>query len=332
MAFFRFAVRSVSRGAIGEGRSATAAAAYRAGERIRDERTGKLHNYSRRRDVTHRQILLPSRLPEGAAEWALDRARLWNAAEHAETRRNSRVAREYLLSLPHELDASQRLALAQGFAREIADRHNVVVDLCMHDPKPEGDRRNFHAHLLATTREIGLDGLGAKAGSELRHPDSLARGLLGAEEIRHLRQRWATHSNEAYRAAGLDLRVDPRTLAEQGLEPSSARKSFIECQIERRRLRREMAAELAGRYRERVALSQASTLEQPPSQQPERVPEQGPSGGRDLIERARQRGREAWRALRNECQPDASRTADAARAGQREREEPARVVDDDQAL
>jgi ATP-dependent exoDNAse (exonuclease V) alpha subunit len=332
MAFFRFAVRSVSRGAVGDGRSATAAAAYRAGERIRDERTGKLHNYSRRRDVTHRQILLPSRLPEGAGKWALDRARLWNAAEHAESRRNSRVAREYQLSLPHELDAGQRLALAQGFAREIADRHNVIVDLCIHDPKPGSDPRNYHAHLLATTREVGPDGLGAKAGIELRHPDSLARGLLGAEEIRHLRHRWAALSNEAYRAAGLDLRVDPRTLAERGLEPSSARKSFIECQIERRRMRREMAAELAERYRERVTASQASTLEQPLSLQPTGLPGQGPSAGSDLIEQARQRGREAWRALRNECKPDVASTADAARAEQRKREEPARALDDDQAL
>jgi hypothetical protein len=311
MAFFRFAVRPLSRGA---GRSAPAAAAYRAGERIRDQRTGVLHNYTRRGDVTHRQILVPSAMPQGSADWAQDRSRLWNAAESAEHRRDSRIAREYLLSLPHELDASQRLALAQGFARELADRHNIIVDLCIHDPKPEGDPRNYHAHLLATTREIGPNGLTVKAGIELRHPDSLARGLLGAEEVRHLRQRWAAHSNEAYRAAGLDLRADPRTLAERGLEPSSARKSFIDCQIERRRMRREVEAGLAERYRQRGAYSQESALA---------APERGTQGANDLIEQARQRGRDAWRALRNEYKPEAE---------QRERDEPVRLVDDDQAL
>src|SRR5579872_1407557 len=118
MAFFRFAVKSVSRS---DKRSAPAAAAYRAGARIRDERTGELHNYQRRRDVTHTQILLPASAAQ-VPDWVLDRSRLWNEAEAAEHRRDSRVAREYQLSLPHELDDAQRLSLAQGFAQEIADR------------------------------------------------------------------------------------------------------------------------------------------------------------------------------------------------------------------
>ena len=59
MAIYYLHTKSISRSA---GRSATAAAAYRAGERIRDERTGVLHNHSRRQDVNHAEILLPSRL------------------------------------------------------------------------------------------------------------------------------------------------------------------------------------------------------------------------------------------------------------------------------
>src|SRR5579863_8124947 len=128
MAIFHLDINSISRSA---GRSATAAAAYRAGERIRDERTGKLHNYSRRTDVTHTEILLPSRLGPHDAMWARDRAQLWNAAEAAERQRNSRVAREFQVSLPHELSVEQRRELARRFALELADRHNVAVDLAI---------------------------------------------------------------------------------------------------------------------------------------------------------------------------------------------------------
>ncbi len=300
MAFFRFAVKAISRGA---GRSAPAAAAYRAGERIRDERTGKLHHYLRRQDVTHKQILLPAALMNAVPDWVLDRSRLWNEAEAAEQRRDSRVAREYQLALPHELEQPQRLALAQGFAQEIADRHGVVVDLCLHDPKPDGDPRNYHAHLLVTTRQITPEGLGAKTGLELRNPDSIARGLLGAHEYWHLRERWAVHSNDAYRRAGLEQRVDHLTLAQRGIESTASRKSFIDYQIERRRMRREIMDALTERYRERVG---ASTAELEPqtrggnaaqspqaADNPATVPTTGTSSSA-LIEEARKRGREAW--------------------------------------
>jgi len=113
MAIFRMQISSVTRSA---GRRATAAAAYRAGERIRDDRSGELHNFSRRRDVLHTEIFLPSQFDDVAVSWARNREKLWNTAEHAEKRHNSRVAREYELSLPIELDAGQRLGLARSFA------------------------------------------------------------------------------------------------------------------------------------------------------------------------------------------------------------------------
>ncbi|HEY4972225.1 MAG TPA: MobA/MobL family protein [Steroidobacteraceae bacterium] len=173
MAIFHLNIKSVSRGA---GRSATAAAAYRAGERIRDERTGVLHNYSHRTDVSHTEILLPSALSAADCAWATQRASLWNAAERAEHQRNARVAREFQVALPAELDAAQRLALVRTFARELAERHNVAVDLAVHAPRAGGDPRNHHAHLLATSRQVTAMGLGPKAGLDM---DSGERQRLG---------------------------------------------------------------------------------------------------------------------------------------------------------
>jgi hypothetical protein len=216
MANIHIDIRSVKRAA---GQKATAAAAYRAGERIRDERTNKLHNYSRRQDVTHKEIFLPSSLGEAPLEWARDRASLWNAAESAEKRSNSRVAREFQVSLPSELSSTQRLVLARGFAREMADRYGVAVDLAIHDPRAGGDPRNFHAHLLATTREVTPWGLGDKAGLDMHTVQRAKQGLSDhSEEYTAVRERWAAHMNGAFREANIDERVDHRTLAAQGID------------------------------------------------------------------------------------------------------------------
>lgn len=294
---FHIDMKAISRSA---GRSAPAAAAYRAGERIRDARSGRLHNYTRREDVVHTEILLPSALGAGTAEWARDRARLWNAAEAAEHRRDSRVAREYQVSLPHELSAAQRLELARRFSREIADRHNIAVDLAIHDPKPDNDPRNFHAHLLVTTREIGATGLGRKAGLDLSTPESLNRGLKGLREMHFIRERWATLTNDAYRQAGLDLRVDHRTLAAQGIDRAPKRHlPFIAYQMERRRMRQEIADGIAKRYRERIAAS--AVQQELPASGPFMTTAPIPSLNTTGPDEVRRRAREAWLALRREA-------------------------------
>ena len=202
MASYHLAVKTISRSA---GRSATAAAAYRAGAEIADQREGVVHDYTRRSGVDHTEIVLPSDAPE----WASDRAALWNAAEAAETRKNSTVAREFEIALPVELSADLRRDLVLEFAREISDRHKVAVDVAIHAPGQEGDNRNHHAHLLLTTRQLGPDGLGAKT----RELDVKTSG-----EVEHWRERWAVMQNAALERAGSLERVDHRSHAERGID------------------------------------------------------------------------------------------------------------------
>ena len=142
-----------------QGSSAASAAAYRAGERIRDERTGRTYDHSERQDVMHKEILLPGEFAEDDMTWARDRPSLWNAAESAELRKNARVAREYLVALPFELSPQQRLGLVRAFSQELSDRYGFAVDLAIHAPRnfPGSDPRNYHAHLLTTTREVRLE-------------------------------------------------------------------------------------------------------------------------------------------------------------------------------
>lgn len=204
MAIFHLSVKPISRSA---GRSATAAAAYRAGEKILDERTGEIHDYSRRSGVESADIVLP----DGAPAWATNRADLWNAAELAEKRKDACVAREFEVALPAELSPAQRRDLALAFAKDMANREGCAVDVAIHAPGKNGDNRNHHAHILRTTRKVEADGLGAKLDTE-------QAGRKRKDDLEQVRERWAELSNKALERAGQSARIDHRTLKEQGID------------------------------------------------------------------------------------------------------------------
>ncbi len=244
------------------GSSAVSAAAYRSGERIRDERTGRTYDHQDRQDVMHKEILLPSQFADSSMNWARERASLWNLAETAESRKNARVAREYLVALPVELDPDQRLKLVRGFSQELTDRYQFALDLAVHAPRdfPGSDPRNFHAHLLATTREVGPDGLAAKTTLELNDSSRRARGLeRGINELLYVRERWAVVTNEALREANVAARVDHRSLAAQGIDrepyPHIPRAAF---EMERHGYRSAQAERLRAEYQERVRAREAT--------------------------------------------------------------------------
>jgi hypothetical protein len=215
VAIYHLSVKLITRGA---GRSATAAIAYRAADRVPDERTGLVFDYSRKRGVEHTEIVLPAGAANTAA-WARDRARLWNAAEAAENRKDARVAREYEVALPHELKPQDRVQLVRTFAQEIAERYGCAVDFAVHAPHREGDMRNHHAHILATTRCVGRAGLATKTHIELKDADRAKRGLCsGRAEVTAIRERWAALVNEHLAERGHEARIDHRSLKEQGAE------------------------------------------------------------------------------------------------------------------
>lgn len=201
MAIYHCSVKTISRSA---GRSATASAAYRAATSIVDTTTGECHDYTAKQGVISTHLLLP----DGAPEWG--RAELWNAAEAAETRKNSTVAREIVLALPDELSPGERQRLVLDFAREIVARHGCAVDIAIHAPNKEGDQRNHHAHLLMTTRRLTADGLAEKT----REWDG---GKQGKETVEHWRERWSGLANERLAQAGQTARIDHRSHAERGV-------------------------------------------------------------------------------------------------------------------
>jgi hypothetical protein len=96
-----------------KGRSSVAAAAYRSGEKITDERTGITYDYTRKGGVVYSALLVPDHSPE----WAKDRAQLWNEVERIETRSNAQTAREVEIALPKELTRAQNIAVARAYAQ-----------------------------------------------------------------------------------------------------------------------------------------------------------------------------------------------------------------------
>ena len=215
------------------GRSAVAAAAYRAAERLENERDGLVHDFRGRSGVEHAEVILP----EGAdAEWARDRSALWNAAETSEKRKDARVAREIEVALPHELSAEQRLALTREFARGLADRYGVAVDLAIHRPHGDTDIRNDHAHLMMTTRQVGPEGLGEKSELELENKRLQALGLPSSHaQLRDIRIGWEERTNEQLARAGVEMRIDHRSHRERGLEIEATQHMGVHAtQMERR--------------------------------------------------------------------------------------------------
>jgi ATP-dependent exoDNAse (exonuclease V) alpha subunit len=238
------------------GSSAASAAAYRAGERIRDERTGKTYDHSERQDVMHKEIVLPSKFAGDDIAWARDRNSLWNAAEAVETRKNARIAREYLVALPVELSPQGRVGLVKSLSQELSDRYGFAVDFAIHAPRdfPGSDPRSFHAQLLTTTRVVAIGGLGAKTTLDMNDDNRRKLGLGPAiNELLHVRARWAAVTNEALQQARIAARVDHRSLEAQGIDreprPHIPRAAF---EMERHGYRSVVADRIREDYQARV--------------------------------------------------------------------------------
>jgi len=206
VAIYHLSVKTIGRSA---GRSATAAAAYRAGCKIHDERTGEIFDYTKKGGVLDSEIVLPKNAPE----WAADRTQLWNAAEQSETRKNSTVAREFEVALPSELSADERKKLAMDFAKEIVERHQCAADVSIHEPNKKGDERNYHAHILCSTRRLDRDGFTEKT----RELDDKK-----TKEVDRWRERFADLQNDRFKSLKIDVRVDHRSHEARGIdkEPS----------------------------------------------------------------------------------------------------------------
>ena len=217
-----------------EGRSSTAAAAYRAGVCITDERTGEVFDYTRKGGVEHSEIIVPEKAHADLQRMAdmsrstdpnersEGQAAFWNANEKAHKRGDATVAREIETDLPWELSADDRKQLALEFGAELAERYGVGVQVSIHEPRtvtdrdleqnpgqfhvtdPETGRRhngNWHVHYLLTTKELNEQGFGNKA----RALDPTAARFDGTEQAANwTRPRWESKVQDKLNERGID--------------------------------------------------------------------------------------------------------------------------------
>jgi hypothetical protein len=221
-----FSVLTLSRGKTA---GAVARAAYIARCRLHDERIGKTFSYDH----------LGGLMAEGTVNWVTGSDRLWNEVEAAETRKNSRVAREIRVALPAELPLDDMRRVVHGFTCNLKDRYGVVAQYAIHAPKfhdkedgKEVERKyqdgilgldeylcimadskrtnlNFHAHILVSTRE--KDEVSGGFGAKVRRLDSIK---TGPEEIQAMRAEWEIRTNAALRRIGSKARIDLRSYKE----------------------------------------------------------------------------------------------------------------------
>ena len=257
MTMVHFDTKAISRKA---GQSAVACAAYRAGDVLDDVKYGKTHDYSKKRGVMSSDIVLPFALK--ALGVSVDREMLWNLAEAAENRSDSRVAREWLINLPYELSEEERHTLAINFAQKLCDDMDVIADVCIHRPvmklpfdseaKPSSKRlregeenpdpRNFHAHILVTTRApiVGPNKTLAfdpnlKTPFEWSNKKRKDHNLPSSmKEIKRIREMWVDTANKVLAQYHLPL-MDARSYKDQGLDQQPTIKMGVEATAMERR-------------------------------------------------------------------------------------------------
>ena len=181
------------------GRSATAAAAYRSGEQLKDQRTGKTHDYTGKSDIYDSEILKPANAPARLS----DRETLWNEVEKTEKRKDAQLSREFLVALPAELNDRQRQELTRDFVQDQFVNKGMIADIGYHD----FDSHNPHAHIMLTMREVSEAGFGKKQ-----------RAWNKRAQLQQQREAWAKHANAHLERAGYEARIDHRSLKEQGSE------------------------------------------------------------------------------------------------------------------
>ena len=204
MAIYHFSVKTISRS---NGRSAVACAAYRSGEKLVCNFYGKEQDYTKKTGVEFTEIYAP----DNTNTELLNRQTLWNQVEKAERRKDALLAREFEIAFPSELNAEQRKNMLNELCQDLVKKYGVIVDAAIHAPHTGNgsDERNYHAHIMFTTRSINEHGdFSAKKYRDFSRDN-------GTETVSHWRELFAELCNHHLEQNGFDERVDHRSYQDQ---------------------------------------------------------------------------------------------------------------------
>ena len=258
MAIFHLTIKIVSRGG---GKSAVAASAYRAGEKLTETETGYVHDYTKKTGVIHTEVFLPSNAPP---EY-VSREILWNEVQKIEKQTDAQLAREIEVALPVELSREEQIELVRKYVTENFVSVGMCADVAIHEKKVDGKRvlhQNPHAHILLTTRAFKEDGTWAPKEKKAYALDEngeripLIDPVTGLQKLGKRNEKmwkritvlandWNDQSNaEKWRQSWADMcnlylpkeqRIDHRSFERQGLEQiPTIHEGFVARQMERR--------------------------------------------------------------------------------------------------
>ena len=207
MAIYHMQAKVVSRGS---GRSAVAASAYMSCSRMYNDYDGIQHDYTRKHGLIYQEVMLPTMAP---AEWK-DREQLWNAVEETEKTKDSRLAREFVVALPIELDKDSNLSLLQNFIQKNFVDMGMCADFAIHDT----DGHNPHAHILLTVRPLNENGTWQyKTEKEyLCVKDGEEKGFTASEFKDAQKEGW--EKQYRYKAGKKKVYLTPSAAQEKGYE------------------------------------------------------------------------------------------------------------------
>lgn len=226
MALFSWSMQIIKRST---GRSVVAAAAYRAGEKLVDARTGVTHDYRRRSGVERCEILMPADAPQWCR--SIGREKLWNTVEATEKRKDSQLARELRIMVPRELSPEARVSTVRDYLIRSFVNKGMVADVAWHNKEASDGQEQPHAHVLLTMRPLTTDGFGRKSRHEWvpdpsgkTHPDGHPVLVVSnvdswncPDYFERCREDWERIANDALEHAGSEERIDRRSLLERGL-------------------------------------------------------------------------------------------------------------------
>jgi hypothetical protein len=183
--------------------TSVAFAAYRSGQRMKDKELGLTFDFRNRLGIYHTEIIAPPDAPQ----WVFNRAKLWNAVQEKERRKDAQLARECLISLPKELGLEDCKQLVVDYVREVFVSAGMVADIAIHEPSHNPERGNIHAHVLLTMRSLENDQFGLKV-----------RDWSSRSNAEEWRARLCELTNQYLERAGLELRVNHKSRARLDLE------------------------------------------------------------------------------------------------------------------
>jgi hypothetical protein len=198
-----------------KGDNIIAKVAYRACERIKDEREGKTHDYTRKgsKSATGEKGVLASRIMTQNGIDTVSRYELWTDANNSEKRKDACMGREYEFTMPEELqtgdleqDAKTFQRLCDELGQFIIDNYKNAVDYSIHPPNKRGDQRNLHCHMMTTTR-VYNNGFGEKVSFEQQ-----GQGKAKKQALKDIRQKYTDICNREIR------KLDPNTTIQYSKE------------------------------------------------------------------------------------------------------------------